>query len=324
MDVRAQRWFRAATTAGADWDRHRLAALRGGQAVSVVLPARDEAATVGGIVRALQRELVHRVPLVDEVLVVDSGSVDATATVARAAGARVARQADLVPRLADVPGKGEALWKSLCAARGELLVFVDADLHDFDPQFVVGLLGPLLTEPRTSFVKAVYERPLRLATGIAPGGGGRVTELVARPLLGLHWPQLAGFVQPLAGEYAIRRRLAEQLPFCSGYGVDIGLLIDVCEREGLDAMAQVDLGRRVHRNQDDAALGRMASQVLLAVQNRLEVYGKAGFLEERGETLTQFTQDGGRHAPRTYPVGVVERPPMASVPEYQHRYDPVP
>lgn len=324
MDARTEQWFRTRMTTRSDWRRDELAAVKGDQTVSVVLPARDEAATVGGIVGSLRRELVERVPLVDEVLVVDSGSRDATAHVARAAGARVVSQAGLAPHLPDVPGKGEALWKSLNGARGDLLVFIDADLRDFDPQFVVGLLGPLLTEPGTGFVKALYERPLRLAAGIAPSGGGRVTELVARPLLALYWPALAGFVQPLAGEYAIRRSLAEQLPFCSGYGVDIGLLIDVYEHWGLAAMAQVDLGRRVHRNQDDAALGRMATQVLLAVQDRLEIYGKAGFVDAPGGTLTQFSLVGDRQEPSYHSVGVVERPPMATVPAYRQRFDPVP
>jgi len=233
-----QEWFATRTSSGQDWSRHRLASLKGSTRVSVVLPARDEAATVGAIVETLRRELVEQVPLVDELLVIDSGSEDSTAAVAHAAGARVVRQADVLPRLGDRPGKGEALWKSLLVASGDLIVFVDADLRDFDEQFVVGLLGPLLTDPGIDFVKAFYDRPLTNGDQVLPAGGGRVTELVARPLLNLHWPGAAGFVQPLAGEYAGRRTLLEQLPFVSGYGVEIGMLIDVLEEHGLDAMAQ--------------------------------------------------------------------------------------
>jgi glucosyl-3-phosphoglycerate synthase len=323
MEDRAQQWLRSRTSDGAVWDRRHLTAAKEGRTVDVVLPARTEASTVGAIVERLRRELVELVPLVDEIVVVDSGSDDGTAGVAAAAGARVVRQDAVLPRLRNVPGKGEALWKSLIVTSGDVVAFVDADLRDFDPQFVVGLLGPLLTDPGVSFVKAIYDRPLSLSDRILPTGGGRVTELVARPLLNLHWPQLAGFVQPLAGEYAARRTLLERLPFLSGYGVDIGLLIDVAELAGLDAMAQVDLGRRAHRNQDDAALGRMAAQVTLAVLSRLQVHNKVVPVQEIGRTLTQFRRVGGVHEPLTSDVSVTERPPMASLPEYRRRTAPV-
>lgn len=319
MDPRAHQWFRARTSQGSSWDRHRLAQTRGASTVSVVLPARDEATTVGAIVERIRAELVLDVPLVADVVVIDSGSVDETSAVAAAAGARVVRQCDVLPRLGDVPGKGEALWKSLFATDGDVLVFVDADLREFDPQFIVGLLGPIIDDDAVGFVKAVYDRPLATTEGVSPAGGGRVTELVARPLLGLHWPELAGFVQPLAGEYAARRSLLEQVPFCSGYGVEMGLLIDLLELAGLDAMAQVDLGRRLHRNQGDDALGRMAAQVQLTVESRLEAHGKAILTESPVGTLTQFVRVEGCYTPVSSEVAVSERPPMVTLPEYRDR-----
>jgi glucosyl-3-phosphoglycerate synthase len=322
MDVRAQRWFAARTSDGRAWQRRRLAAAKGTQTIDVVLPARNEETTVGSIVERIRRELVLDVPLVDDIVVVDSGSTDTTAAVAAAAGARVVRQDRVLPRLGDVPGKGEALWKSLYVTGGDIVVFVDADLRDFDPQFVVGLVGPMLADPEVAFVKAIYDRPLPTTEHVLPAGGGRVTELVARPLLNLHWPELAGFIQPLAGEYAARRRLLEAVPFVSGYGVEIGLLIDVLRRTGLDAMAQVDLGRRVHRNQDDDALGRMAAQVMATVLSRLEAHDKAVLSEAPVPRLTQFHRVDGSYQARTSDVGILERPPMATVAEYRSRFAP--
>jgi glucosyl-3-phosphoglycerate synthase len=319
MNARAGEWLSARTTHGDEWRRQALVAAKGSLSLGVVLPARNEAATVGAIVERIRSELVEDVPLIDEVVVVDSGSVDRTVEAATAAGARVVTQATVLPRLGDVPGKGEALWKSLYATRCDVLVFVDADLRDFNAQFVVALLGPILTDPEVGFVKAIYDRPLSTIDKVLPAGGGRVTELVARPLLNLHWPELSGFIQPLAGEYAARRQLLEQIPFVSGYGVEIGMLIDLLELAGLDAMAQVDLGQRVHRNQDDDALGRMAAQVLLTVLSRLQVYGKAVLTQPPSETLTQYHRVGRHFTPAAWDVGVTERPPMATVPEYAQR-----
>ena len=319
MEARVEQWLTARSSLGGFWDRHELVRSKGTSRVDVVLPARNEAGTVGTIVRTIRRELVEEVPLIDEVVVVDSGSVDATAEEAAAAGARVVCQRDVLPAYGDVPGKGEALWKALYATNGDVVVFVDADLREFDAQFVVGLLGPLLTDPGVGFVKAVYDRPLATHERVLPAGGGRVTELVARPLLNVHWPLLAGFVQPLAGEYAARRTLLEKVPFASGYGVEVGMLIDLLELAGLDAMAQVDLGRRVHRNQDDAALGRMATQVLLTVLRRLETHDKAIFPGVPASLITQFQRVDGRYDALVTDVSVTDRPPMGDVVEYQSR-----
>jgi glucosyl-3-phosphoglycerate synthase len=311
-------WFVTRTSTGGQWCRRRLAELKGQTTVSVVVPARDEASTVGAIIAALRRELVEEVPLVDELVVVDSESCDDTAMVAHRAGARVISQVAVLSRLRSQPGKGEALWKSLLVTDGDIMVFIDADLREFDAQFAVGLLGPLLTDQSIAFVKGFYDRPLTDRETVLPAGGGRVTELVARPLLNLHWPSLAYFVQPLAGEYAGRRTLLEELPFVSGYGVEIAMLVDVLEAAGLDAMAQVDLGTRQHRNSSDAALGRMAAQVYLALLSRLQRYGRARMMVQPSPIMTQFVRQGTVFVPDISDVGITERPPMVEVPEYRH------
>ncbi|MEU9234958.1 glucosyl-3-phosphoglycerate synthase [Streptomyces subrutilus] len=308
-----ERWLAARSWSAADrpldqlLDRKRAA----GTTVSVVLPALDEEATVGAIVEVIRRELIEGlpVPLVDELVVIDSGSGDATAEVAAKAGARVVHRDDILPRVPALPGKGEVLWRSLLATTGDVVCFVDADLRDFSAAFVSGIVGPLLTEPDVQFVKAMYDRPL----GDAPGQGGRVTELVARPLLNLHWPQLAGFVQPLGGEYAVRRSLLERLPFPVGYGVELGLLVDALHTVGLDALAQVDVGVRLHRHQDGQALGRMAAAIYRTAQLRLS---RGHLVRPR---LTQFERTPEGFVPRTYPVDTEERPPMLEVEEYARR-----
>lgn len=312
-------WTRSRSYRSDAWTPEHLTRCKGDLRVSVVLPARDEATTVGLIVSAVRERLVEAVPLVDEVVVLDSHSTDRTAAVARRAGAVVHHQAEVLPELGDRTGKGEALWKALHVTSGDVIAYVDADLRDFDPQFVVGLLGPLLTDPAVDFVKAFYDRPLHSGDVVLPAGGGRVTELVARPLLNLHWPVLAGVVQPLAGEYAARRELLEQIPFAADYGVEIAMLVDVVERVGLGAMAQVDLGVRRHRNSDLDALGRMSAQVHLALLSRLERHGRVVMADEVSPTLTQFARDGSGFVPVTHDVSLRERPPMATVAAYRRR-----
>ena len=309
-------WFSAKNYQGKSFDRHDLVKRKAGQRISVVLPAKNESATVGSIVTALRTELVEAVPLLDEIIVIDSNSTDDTSAVAAAAGAKVAHQDLILPGTGCTPGKGEALWKSLAIASGDLLVFMDSDLRRFDAQFAVGLIGPLLADPRTHFVKSYYDRPLDDGVKIMPAGGGRVTELVARPLLNLYWPELAGIVQPLAGEYAGRRSLLERIPFVSGYGVETGMLIDVLEAVGLDGMAQVDLGERSHRNSTDAELARMALQIQLTVQARLHRRGLAPAAPPAVE-LTQFMRQGEDYVGQTCTVEVSERPAMPDMGQYR-------
>ncbi|MEU9745810.1 MULTISPECIES: glucosyl-3-phosphoglycerate synthase [Streptomyces] len=305
-----ERWLARRSWSAAERPVGRLVAAKQGAQVSVVLPALNEEATVGRIVSVIRRELMAGpAPLVDELVVIDSGSTDRTAEVAAAAGARVVHRDDILPRLPAVPGKGEVLWRSLLVTSGDIVCFVDADLRDFSAEFVSGIVGPLLTEPDVQFVKAMYDRPL----GDAPGQGGRVTELVARPLLNLHWPLLAGFVQPLGGEYAVRRSLLERLPFPVGYGVELGLLVDALHTVGLDALGQVDVGVRRHRHQDGQALGRMAAAIYRTAQLRLS----RGHLVR--PVLTQFERGEGGFEPRTHAVDTEERPPMREITEYEAR-----
>ncbi|MEV7414584.1 glucosyl-3-phosphoglycerate synthase [Streptomyces sp. NPDC089919] len=303
-----ERWLAGRSWSAADRTLDQLVAAKraSGSTVSVVLPALDEEATVGAIVEVIRRELVEGVPLVDELVVIDSGSTDRTAEVAAKAGARVVHRDAILPRIPALPGKGEVLWRSLLVTTGDVVCFVDADLRDFSAQFVSGIVGPLLTDPGVQFVKAMYDRPL----GDAPGQGGRVTELVARPLLNLHWPLLAGFVQPLGGEYAVRRSLLERLPFPVGYGVELGLLVDALHTVGLDALAQVDVGVRLHRHQDGQALGRMAAAIYRTAQLRLS----RGHLVR--PVLTQFERGESGFEPRTHAVDTEERPPMVEIEEY--------
>ncbi|MFE2531696.1 glucosyl-3-phosphoglycerate synthase [Streptomyces sp. NPDC059371] len=304
-------WLSTRSWSATDRPLHRIMAAKRvtGSTVSVVLPALNEEETVGEIVAIIRHDLMQQVPLVDEIVVVDSGSTDRTAAVAAAAGARVVHRDDILPRIPAVPGKGEVLWRSLLVTSGDIVCFIDADLKEFSSDFVSGIVGPLLTEPGVDLVKAMYDRPL------AGGGGqgGRVTELMARPLLNMHWPQLAGFVQPLGGEYAARRSLLEQLPFPVGYGVELGMLVDALHLVGLDALAQVDVGVRKHRHQDGQALGRMAAAIYRTAQLRLA----RGHLIR--PALTQFERDRDGFRPRTYSVDTEERPPMSEISEYQTR-----
>ncbi|MEV5006498.1 glucosyl-3-phosphoglycerate synthase [Streptomyces sp. NPDC056159] len=316
-------WLATRSWSVADRPLHQILAAkqRTGQSVSVVLPALNEEATVGDIVAVIRRDLVERAPLVDEIVVVDSGSTDRTSEVAAAAGARVVHRDEILPRLPAVPGKGEVLWRSLLVTRGDVICFVDADLREFSSDFVTGIVGPLLTERDVDLVKAMYDRPFTVPGGHTSkpaaagqaGQGGRVTELMARPLLNMHWPQLAGFVQPLGGEYAARRSLLEQLPFPVGYGVELGMLVDALHLVGLDALAQVDVGVRRHRHQDGQALGRMAAAIYRTAQLRLA----RGHLVR--PCLTQFVRGENGFEPRTYDVDTEERPPMAEIAEYAAR-----
>jgi glucosyl-3-phosphoglycerate synthase len=311
------RWLARRTSHGDDWPLAEVLAAKGSTTVSVVLPALDEEPTIAAIVRAIHTDLVaidH--PLVDEIVVMDSGSSDATADVARQAGASVVSRADVLPDIPVLPGKGEVLWRSLAATRGDVLVFIDADLEDFASSVVTALVGPLLMDRSIALVKGLYDRPLRDGERLLPAGGGRVTELVARPLLNLHWPELAGVVQPLAGEYAARRGLLEQLPFPTGYGVELALLIDTLGLAGLDAIAQVDLGVRLHRHQDDRALGRMAAEIWQAALRRLDPTGRTLRPHGLGATLAQFERDGDELVVVAHDVSPTERPPMTGVPGY--------
>ena len=286
--------------------------------VAVVIPARNEAATVGDIVRRLRADLIEGSGTVREVIVIDSDSTDDTAAVAAGAGAVVHAAKDIRPDLGPARGKGEALWKSLFVTDAEILVFVDADLLDWGTHFVTELLQPLLDDPQVHLVKAVYHRPMVDSEGREQESGGRVTELVARPLLALHWPELAGIVQPLSGEWAVRREAFARLSVPVGYGVEIAALVDTYLARGSAAIAQADLGRRTHRHHRHDTLGPMAVQVLAAAQRRLEDHpakrpGEPGGLVP----LRQFDPVDSGFIPRVTDVDIRERPPAATVPGYR-------
>jgi glucosyl-3-phosphoglycerate synthase len=319
-DIDTWEWFGKRTHHYSQFEPAKLRAAkeRLGLTVSVCLPTRDEAATVGAIVKALRKSLLERSRLIDEIVVMDAGSVDDTVVIALAEGARVFREQDVLPEVGPGSGKGEALWKSLHACQGDVICWIDADISNFLPRFVHGLLGPLLMDPEVLYVKAFYERPIRERNVLRPTGGGRVTELVARPLLNLLWPQLAGIVQPLAGEYAGRRVALEQVPFSSGYGVELGLLVDLAERFGMDAIAQVDLERRVHRNQDVQALGRMSFGILQAVFQRLVEEGRAA-PGTYGTTLVQFSNQLREYHMEPREIVTTRRPPIVTVDGYLRR-----
>lgn len=312
-------WFARRTTSHEQWTAAELAAAKDGTRISVVLPAKDEEATVGGIVGIIRRALAEETALVDEIVVIDSRSTDDTALVAAAAGAKVVAQDSILPDMPPLWGKGEALWKSLAVTTGDIVVFVDADIRNFAPYFVTGLVGPLLTDPSVVYVKGGYDRPLKNGEPAAPCDGGRVTELVARPLLNMFWPELSGLLQPLAGEYAGRRAVLEKVPFVCGYGVEFGLLVDLVAHSGLDGIAQVDLGAREHAHQTTPELGRMSAQIISTAWTRLHRQGRTGADDPVGTSLIQFTRTGPGYEPHRYDIGVAERPPMSEVAPFHDR-----
>jgi glucosyl-3-phosphoglycerate synthase len=284
--------------------------------VSVCLPTLDEAATVGGMCEAIGRELIEDPALVDELVVVDSGSRDSTVDVAARAGATVHSVAEILPDEAPEPGrggKGEALWKSLAVCSGDIVVWVDADIRNFSIEFITNLIAPLLAHPELAIAKGFYERPLTKGETTIESGGARVTELAARPLIQLLYPELGGVIQPLSGEYAGYRDRLLQLPFFSGYAVDVVLLLDVAERFGIDAIAQIDLGTRIHRNRDVLSLGRTSFEVVHGILSRLDGLGRIKVPEDLPDRLLQFASTGGEMKATTSLLPVFELPAMASV-----------
>ncbi len=303
MSLRAQSWHRSNTFSHADYPPERLAAQRH-ETVSVCLPARDEARTIGSILEVLL-DLRHR-GVIDQVVVVDH-SQDSTAEIACGLGAEVHDQEQLLPELGPVLGKGDAMWRALSVLHGDVICFLDADTEHFGAHFACGLLGPLLCKEELSFVKGFYRRPFKVGEVTLPDGGGRVTELTARPLLNLFYPDLAAVAQPLAGEIAARRELLERLPFVTGYGVDIALLLDAHREAGLDAIAQVDLDVRQNAHQSLRELAPMAFSVLRALASRLERDGRLS------GPLPSTLLSPGQDELRVLAAESVERPPVVKL-----------
>ena len=301
-------WLRTHTHHWADWSLDELLERKGGTRISLVVPARNEAATVGDVVSRVRAALMETASLLDEIVVIDSDSTDATYDVASEAGATVHRAADIRPDLGRRTGKGEAMWKSLFVTCGDLIAFMDADLLDWDTHFVPGLLGPLLTSPEVHLVKGFYERPFTAHGEATPLEGGRVTELVARPLVALLFPELRDLVQPLAGEWAVRRSLFESLSVPTGYAVELAALVDTLAAHGLGAIAQVDLGTRAHRHQALRDLGGMSAQILAAALARAGARATEESLD-----LRQFVGDDGELEVLDRFVATDERPPAREV-----------
>ncbi|MHB8958744.1 MAG: glucosyl-3-phosphoglycerate synthase [Candidatus Limnocylindrales bacterium] len=322
VPAKVERWFAEANFHHAEFaDLERLVQLKTkqGLTISLVLPTLNEAETIGPIVTRAIREMQERVPLLDEVLVIDSASTDATRQIAADAGARVVQHPDVLPRYGSFKGKGEALWKSLYETSGDIVVWADTDVRNWHSRMVYGTVGPLLVESRLQYVKGYYQRPIVEGGVLKEGGGGRVTELVARPLINLFFPELSGFIQPLAGEYAGRRSLLEQIPFFTGYAVEIGHLIDSLEKAGIEGLGQVDLERRLHRNQELEGLSKMSFVILQAVMKRLEERRRARLFAELGHTMKLPRSGHGRLSLEVQEVADQERPPMIRIPEYLER-----
>ncbi|MBE3063789.1 MAG: glucosyl-3-phosphoglycerate synthase [Spirochaetes bacterium] len=293
---------------------------RQGVRISLAFPTLNEEATIGKEILVLKTELMDRIPLLDEIAVIDSGSTDRTREVASEFGAAVHSSRGILKKYGSYRGKGENLWKSLYALSGDIIVWIDADISNVGPKFVYGLVGPLLRDPVIAYVKAFYERPMSSEGNLVPTGGGRVTEILVRPLFSQFYPELASLVQPLSGEYAGRRSLLERLPFSVGYGVELGHLIDIYHTTGVGSIAQVNMASRVHRNQSVHALGKMAFGILSTFYERLEKYGEARLLKETGRVhLSVSAGDHGHEVERTE-ISCIERPPMIEIEEYRKKF----
>jgi nucleotide-binding universal stress UspA family protein len=288
--------------------------------ISLALPSLNEQETVGKVIRTIKQALMTRVPLLDEIVLIDSNSTDRTRQIVEKMGIPTHIHQNVLPQYGARKGKGEALWKSLYCTSGDIVIWIDTDIVNIHPRFIYGLIGPLLLQPEIDFVKGFYRRPLKVGNKMQAGSGGRVTELTARPLLNLFYPELSGIVQPLSGEYGGRRRALEKLPFFSGYGVEIGLLIDMLERSGLNAIAQVDLQERVHHNQPLEALGKMSFAIIQAVISKLEgKYGRS-ILENVNKTMKMIRYEQERFFLDIEEIAERERPPMVEIPEYIEKF----
>ena len=290
-----------------------------GVKISLALPTLNEEETIVSEILVFRSELMETHHLLDELAVIDSGSTDRTCEFAARYGADVYKTEDCLKEEGTHAGKGENLWKSLYLLKGDIIIWIDADIKNVHPRFAYGLVGPLLTNKNIGYVKAFYERPLIVGNGMQPTSGGRVTEILVRPLINMFFPDLAGFIQPLSGEYAGRRRILEQVPFFIGYGVETCLLIDIYKEFGLEAMAQVDLDRRVHRNQRIRALSKMSFNILQAFFRRVEALDILTLNEEISRTMRLFKRLGTEYHFDIHEHEAVERPPMITVPAYCNR-----
>jgi glycosyltransferase involved in cell wall biosynthesis/nucleotide-binding universal stress UspA family protein len=320
ISIVVDKWFAENTYHADEFKKlDRLVALKREQGVtiSLALPALNEEETVGHVIKTLKHALLDKVPLLDEVVLIDSNSTDRTRGIAAELGVPVYIHQELLPQLGARRGKGEALWKSLLVTRGDIIVWIDTDIVNIHPRFVYGVLGPMLIDPQIQFVKGFYRRPLKVGDKLQAGGGGRVTELTARPLLNLFYPELSGVIQPLSGEYGGRRSALEQLPFYSGYGVETGLLIGVYEKFGLNGIAQVDLLERIHHNQTLEALSKMSFAILQTVVRKLEQRYHLAMLEDVNKSMKLIRHKRGTYFLDVEEIAERERPPMIELADYR-------
>ena len=293
---------------------------RAGGSISLCIPTLNEEKTIGKEIIMFKSELMDRYPLLDEIAVVDSGSTDETLAIASSFGADTYLSGEILPDQGFRTGKGENLWKAIYQLKGDIICYVDADIKNIHSKFVSGLVAPLLLRDEIQYVKAFYDRPLALSGGLRPSGGGRVTEILVRPLFSLFFPELTAVMQPLSGEYAVRREVLESLHFPVGYGVETSHLIDLYVKSGLDVFAQVDLDRRVHRNQTTIDLGKMSFGILQTFLKRLEHNGIVRGLPEFDSVFRQLQAEGKRYETRNRVIVEEERPPMITIPGYRERH----
>ena len=301
------------------WDLLELVRMKEdkGLSISLCIPTLNEEKTIGKEIIIFKSELMDRYPLVDEIAVIDSGSTDKTREIAAAFGADVYLSSEILPEQGTKRGKGENLWKAIYQLKGDIICYVDADIKNIHPRFVTGLVGPLIHHDSMHYIKAFYDRPLAFSQGIRPSGGGRVTEILVRPLFSLFFPELTSLIQPLSGEYAVRREVLEAIPFPIGYGVETSHIIDVYMKHGLEAFGQTDLDQRVHRNQSTRDLGKMSFGILQSFLNRLRSYGMVDRFPELSSVFHQFQAEGNNYQQVLHEIVEEERPPMLTVPEYR-------
>lgn len=292
---------------------------RRGLSISLCIPTLNEEKTIGKEIVIFRSELMQLYPLLDEIAVIDSGSTDRTLEVASNFGADTYLASDILPNLEEKRGKGENLWKAIHQLKGDIIVYIDADIKNIHPRFVYGLVGPLIQRDEVKYVKAFYDRPLAYSTGIRASGGGRVTEILIRPLFSLFFPDLTAIIQPLSGEYAVRREVLEAIPFPIGYGVETSHLLDVHARWGLDAFAQTDLDQRVHRNQPTRSLGKMSFGILQTLLSRMQQMEVIGELPAMSTALRQFQVSEEQFEMITHTIVEEERPPMITIDEYKKK-----
>jgi len=290
--------------------------------ISLCLPTLNEEKTIAKEILIMKSELMTRYPLLDEIVVVDSGSTDKTREIARAFGADVYTATDIFPDLDQFKGKGENLWKALYVTKGDIIVYLDADIKNIHHRFAYALVGPLLFYDSIKYVKAFYDRPIAIGKNkIRPTGGGRVTELVIRPLFSLYFPELTQIMQPLSGEYAGFREVFEAIPFPIGYGVETSMILDIYEKWGLDVFAQVDLDKRIHRNQDTRALGKMAFVIMMTFINRQKKLGLVDFKNDLSYDMIQYNLVRNTYQPDIFKIHGHERPPILEIPEYREKFN---